>query len=165
MLLKTDRVVNYLAILVFIDVLPNVLAVPSFPLISSQVTRVQINRLHPQDFLLWAVVERTVWRLAAAAHRRLDAVLPTPRAETVRAYGFCHLHTGGPRWINISLRTWYRGRWSAREPAYLYLQVICHEVAHLGVSNHSAAWFREFCRLLNIAAKLDLILDIQKELN
>lgn len=126
-------------------------------------TRVQINRLHPDDYRLWSVVEGAVWRLVNLSKMRLDFVSPTSKKESIRAYGFCHVGDGF-RAIELSLRSWEKGKWGTREPAYLYLQTIAHEVAHLRHQDHSNAWFTEYIRLLNLAVSLNLLVDIQREL-
>ena len=126
-------------------------------------TAADLKHLHPNDVVLWLHVEAAVWRLAKAAHIKIADVQPTRVSEMAGAYGVCDYYTHGAPVISISLRhgLGYRTRISE----WRIIETIAHELAHAKVgwrASHGPAFTRAHGRLLLLAEKLKLRVDIAK---
>ncbi len=126
-------------------------------------TAADLKHLHPADVRLWLHVEAAVWRLAEAANIKIADVLPTRNPENASYYGLCHWphHLSKPTTIFITLRLWGTNR----QPLYMLVDVIAHELAHAKVGyaeDHGPRWLRAYAKLLLLADKLNLSVDIAK---
>lgn len=127
-------------------------------------TKDDLKHLHPADVVLWLHVEAAVWRLAEAANIKIYQVRPTKRPKTANYYGLCswpYHHRSRPAEIFITLRLWG----TQRQPLYMLVDVIAHELAHAQVgadADHGPKWLRSYARLLLLADKMQLDVDIAK---
>lgn len=110
----------------------------------------KIKHVHPDDCKLWIFVEETVRKFAAVYRLELRDVRPVKKKESCEIHGFC----SRKKVISISLRTFLDGHWDKRpELAYVIVDTIAHELAHLKYNNHKAQWHRLYINILaSIAA-------------